>query len=476
MTRLYGPVSGTAAGAALANNDAANRCGPVEVGRLLDTNRFGGLAALVATFTTLTFVFDGFDIQAIAFSAPSLLVDWRIDRSALAPVLAAGLLGMGLGALALGTVGDRIGRRRALIISLVLVAIASLASAYTSRPGELAFCRLLTGIGLGGTLPNATALIAEFSPRAVRNLLVTVAVVGVPIGGMLGAAVAADIIPRFGWRSIFIAGAALPGLLAVAAVFLLPESPRYLTVRRERWPELADLLNRLTRSQHYRGDQQFHIQDSQQASGRTGVAVLFAREFRYDTLMVWIIFFTNVFAVYAIFNWLPTVLSAAGLQLATAIRGSLLFNLGGVFGALASAALMTPLGSRRVLSLFAVGAVASTFSLGLIPLSREIGVATLQLVMVISGACIIALQVGMYSVAAYVYPTVSRASGLGWALGVARIGGILSAFAGSALLALGNPTMSFFSGIAAVLVLTLLGVLLLKRQLPPAILDDQRSG
>jgi AAHS family 4-hydroxybenzoate transporter-like MFS transporter len=293
---------------------------------------------------------------------------------------------------------------------------------------------------------------------------------------MLGAAVAADIIPRFGWRSIFIAGAALPGLLAVAAVFLLPESPRYLTVRRERWPELADLLNRLTRSQHYRGDQQFHIQDSQQASGRTGVAVLFAREFRYDTLMVWTIFFTNVFAVYAIFNWLPTVLSAAGLQLATAIRGSLLFNLGGVFGALAAAALMTPLGSRRVLSLFAVGAVVSTFSLGLIPLSREIGVATLQLVMVISGACIIALQVGMYSVAAYVYPTVSRASGLGWALGVARIGGILSAFAGSALLALGNPTMSFFSGIAAVLVLTLLGVLLLKRQLPPAILDDQRSG
>jgi AAHS family 4-hydroxybenzoate transporter-like MFS transporter len=451
-------------------SDEGNRSDRVEVGQLLDTGRFAGLPALVAVFTTLTLVFDGFDIQAIAFAAPSLLAEWGLGRPTLAPVLAAGLLGMGLGGLALGPAGDRIGRRRALIASLVLVSLASLATSVASNPSELALCRLLTGVGLGGTLPNAAALIAEFTPLTVRSLAVTVTVVGVPIGGILGASVAAEIIPAFGWRAIFIVGGVLPGLLAVAAMFLLPESPRFLTVTRERWPELARVLNRLTRSQRYRGDAEFHIQESRLASGRTGVAVLFTREFRFDTLMVWMILFTNVFAVYAIFNWLPTVLSAAGFPLATALHGSLVFNLGGVFGALAGAALMSRFGSRPVLSMFAVGAVISTFSLGLILLTQETSVATLLLVMSISGACIIALQVGMYSVAAHVYPTVSRASGLGWALGIARLGGILSSFAGSALLAFGKGATTFFSGIAIVLMLTLLGIVLLKRQLPPTAL------
>lgn len=441
----------------------------IDVGQLLDTIRFTGLPVLVAVFTTLTLVFDGFDIQAIAFAAPALLSDWGIDRPTLAPILAAGLLGMGIGGLAIGAIGDYIGRRPALIASMALVAIASLMCAYASNPGELALWRLLTGIGLGGTLPNATALIAEFAPLKVRNLTVTITVVGVPIGGILGASVAAEVIPAFGWRSIFVAGAVLPALLTVAMLFWLPESARFLAVRKERWPELARLLNRLTASRRFHGREQFQIREPQQAVSRAGVAALFTREFRYDTVVVWIIFLTNVFAAYALFSWLPTVLSAAGLPLTTAIRGLLVFNVGGVFGALAGATLMSRFGSRRVLTIFAVAAIASTFTLGLIPLSDDRDVTRLLVTMAASGACIGALQVGMYSVAVYVYPTVCRASGLGWALGIARLGGIASSFAGSILLALGHGSTGFFTGLAAVLVLTLIGIVLLKRHMPPTL-------
>lgn len=447
------------------NNDT-DHDSRVEVGQLLDAGRWAGLPLLVATFTVLTFVFDGFDIQAIAFAAPALSTALGVDRTALAPVLAAGLLGMGIGGLGIGALGDYIGRRWALIGSLSLVALASLLTAFASSAGELALWRLLTGIGLGGTLPNATALIAEFAPVKVRTLLVSSTVVGVPVGGMLGALVASELIPQLGWRAIFVAGAILPAALVLAMLVLLPESPRYLTMKRHRWPQLAALLNRLARSNRFTGTEQFYIRESQPAASSVGVAVLFTPEFRRETVLVWFIFLTNVFSAYAIFNWLPTVLSHAGLPIATAIRGSFVFNLGGVVGALAAVAFIGRFGSRPVLVAVAFGGILSTLALGFIPLQSESGVASLMLVMIVAGACITTVQVAMYSVTAYIYPTPARASGLGWALGIARFGGILSSFAGSILLGIGEGTRSFFVGIAIVVLLTLVGVLLLRKHVP----------
>lgn len=443
----------------------------VDVGTLLDSNRFRGLPLLVAVFTTLTLVFDGFDIQSIAFAAPRLLTEWGIDRPALAPVLAAGLLGMALGGLVLGALGDYVGRRRALLMSVALVAVGSWLSTYATSSGELGLYRLVTGIGLGGTLPNATALIAEFAPLAVRNLVITVTVVGVPIGGMIGASVAGEIIPAHGWRSIFAVGAILPGLLTVAMLLWLPESPRFMAARKERWPQLAVLLNRVTRSNAYSGDGPFYVREH--VAARVGVAALFTRQFRYDTLVVWLIFTTNVFAAYAIFGWLPTVLSSAGLPLATAIHGSLTYNLGGVLGSLAGAVTMNRFGSRPVLLVFGLGAVTSTFAATFLQLSEPGGVPLLLAVLAAAGVCINGMQVGMYSVAAYIYPTTCRASALGWALGIARFGGILSSFAGSILLGFGGGAARFFGGIAAVLLLTLLGVAILRAHMPrPAPLPD----
>jgi AAHS family 4-hydroxybenzoate transporter-like MFS transporter len=433
----------------------------VEVGPLLDNGRFVGLPLLVSIFTTLTFVFDGFDIQAIAFAAPKLLTEWGIDKAALAPVLAAGLIGMAIGASCLGALGDYLGRKRALIASLSLVAIGCWLSAHASGLDELAIFRLLTGIGLGGCLPNAAALIVEFAPLHVRNVVMSITVVGVPIGGLLGAWLAGALIPAFGWRSIFMVGAILPAILVVTMIFGLAESARFLAVSPARWPQLAQLLNRLTKSSRYRPEGPYHI--AEKASGKVGVAALFAPEFRHDTALVWLIFFTNVFAVYAFFGWLPVVISSTGLPLSAALHGALVFNLGGVVGSIVSSALLNRAGSRGILTILGIIAIASTFAAAQLHVSSS-SVGLLLAVLGIAGFGINGLQVIMYSVTSHIYPTPCRSSGLGWALGTARLGGILSSYGGSLLLANGSAT--FFGGISGTLVLTLLGILLLRGHMP----------
>ncbi len=444
----------------------------VAVDTVLDEAPFARVTLRVTVLCTLALILDGFDILAISFVAPALTADWGVARSSLGPVLAAALLGMAFGALAIGPVGDRWGRKTALLLSVTLFSSASLLSATANDLTTLAIYRFITGLGLGGALPNATALMAEFTPIRWRNLAVSFAIVGVPIGGMLGAKAAAWLIPTLGWRAIFVIGAVIPALLVAAMWAWLPESPRFLAGRTGRAGELARLLNRVLGTQRYAPGDRFVVRHAELGQGRTRVGEIFAPGFRYDTLVLWLIFLSNVFAVYAFFNWLPTVLSAVGLPIVTAIDGSFMFNLGGVVGALAGAVLMSRIGSRPVLAALALGAILSTFAIAQSPIlsagsaSTATGVQQLMWLMTAAGACISGLQVGMYSVAAHVYPTACRSTGVGWSLGIARFGGILSSFGGAVLFARGLGAEEFFTSIAGVLVVTLAAVLALRHHMP----------
>ena len=177
------------------------------------------------------------------------------------PVLAAGLVGMAAGSLLLGPLGDRIGRRSAMAGSLLIVAAGSLVSAFASNPGELVLYRFITGVGIGGSIPSATALMMEFAPVRVRNLAVSITVVGVPIGGVFGAEVAARLLPTFGWEAVFVAGAILPAALGVAIWFLMPESPKFLARRPARSVELAGMLNRLVGEARFNANDRFVIEE-----------------------------------------------------------------------------------------------------------------------------------------------------------------------------------------------------------------------
>jgi AAHS family 4-hydroxybenzoate transporter-like MFS transporter len=450
-----------------------NESAEVDVVQVMDHAPFRGLPLLVSILTLFAMVFDGFDIQVVAFAAPKLLEEWGLTRPGLVPILAAGLVGMAVGAFLLGMVGDRYGRRIALIGSLIIVAVMSLGAAYSNGVSELAAWRFATGIGLGGVVPNCTAMMIEFAPLSVRAVIVALTVVGVPIGGLLGSEVARLVLPLFGWRGVFVIGAILPAALVAVLLFALPESPRFLAARRARAADLARLLNRVSQSSKFTPDQRFTVLEAAPSGAKQGLATLFGPELRRDTLLIWLIFVTNIFAVFAFFNWLPVVLSSVGLPLDIALRGASMFNVGGVVASLLLAMVMARIGSRATLIGVGIGAVLTTLAIGFVPVSAASagapasGVGLVLALIALAGGFILAMQVCMYSVAAHAYPTTSRSTGVGWASSFARFGGILSTFAGSILLAMGQGMRPFFVGVALVLVLTLLGVILLRRHMPP---------
>jgi AAHS family 4-hydroxybenzoate transporter-like MFS transporter len=375
-------------------------------------------------------ILDGFDIQAAGFAAPALIDDLHVTRAALGPALAASLVGMAVGAAGIGALGDRWGRRRTLLLSTALFGIATLLAATARSVATLAVWRFITGIGLGGALTTATALVAEFSPDRFRAQAIGAIQMGVPIGGMIGAALAAELIPLYGWRSVFVVGGALPVLAAAVMYFVLPESPSFLAAR------------------------------TLSATGRSGVRALFTPELRWDTAIVSLAFLTNMYAVYAFFSWAPLVLTSLGFELATAVRGALVFNLAGIVGVIAISLLIARFGSRRPLGVFAfVSAAALAWLAGFAH-----GLPSLMGGIAVAGAAISAVQVGMYTLAAHVFPTECRTSGVGWVLGTGRVGGIASSLGGGLLLTLTGAS-GFFGCIAAVLLFTLASVLAVRRQI-----------
>jgi len=440
----------------------------VDVDAVLDGGALRGLPLLVSICTATVLILDGLDVQVIAFAAPALLKEFGIERAALGPVLSASLIGMAIGAFGLGAIGDRRGRRPTVLAGAFLFAVATLLAATSSTLDQLVTWRFITGIGLGGVLPNATALMAEYAPPRWRSQLVAATIVGVPVGGMIGAEIAGAVIPTQGWRAMFVIGGVLP-LIAVAIMyFVLPESPRFLAARGNRHRDLAALLNR------YRGRGEFTESDEfvlRSAAPVRGLAAIFRPEFARDSAALWLIFLTNLFSVYAFFSWTPTILTSLGLDLSTGLRGSFWFNFAGVVGTVVSSWLISNRGSRvplvaqGVLGVAALLWLASIVKGGGAP-GAEISIVSLMWGFALAGIAITALQVGAYTVAAYVYPTECRSSGVGWAAGVGRLGGILSAFS-SGLLLTRFGGAGFFAAIAIVIAVTLTGVLLIRRHIPP---------
>ena len=431
----------------------------VDVDRVLESGKLRGPALVVVLCATSTLILDGFDIQAVGFAAPALVDELHIARAALGPALAASLVGMAAGAASIGALGDRWGRRNTLLLSTALFGIATLLAATAASVGALALWRFLTGIGLGGALTTATALIAEFSPRRFRSQAIGATQVGVPLGGMIGAALAAELIPIYGWRSVFVVGGVLPVLSAAVMYFILPESPRFLARNPRNAPLLARLLAKIDPRARYAPTDIF-VQGGEVSTGRSGVRALFTRQLGWDTAIVSLAFLTNMYAVYAFVSWGTLVLTSLGLELATAVKGVLVFNVAGIVGVVMVSSLIARFGSRGPLALFAIVAAASLAWLawlaeGLLPLMGGIAVA---------GAAICAVMAGMYTLAAHVFPTECRTSGVGWVLGAGRIGGITSALGGGLLLTLSGAN-GFFGCIAAVLLFTFASVLAVRRQI-----------
>lgn len=435
---------------------------PVDMGDLLDRGHWSGLQKGVAVMAALAVLLDGFDNQLIGFAIPTLIKEWHLTRGDFTPVVASGLIGMAVGSVFGGAIGDRIGRRTAVLGCLALLGAATCLIGFADHLAILGCLRFLAGLGVGGALPAATTTAAEFTPVRHRTMAVTATITCVPLGGMLAGLVAGQLLPTLGWRSLFWIGGLLPIGLSLVLLFLLPESPRFLARRPERWPELATLLNRMGRRTAPGGT--FTDLAEQRVETRASVGALFEAGRARETLALWGSFFLCLLAVYSAFSWLPTMLAAQGLDVAAASSGLTAYNFGGVIGALALAAVITRFGSRWPQVICALGATGSALALEWAGLGN-------QTVMVfwlgLHGLFVNAVQSTLYAVAAFTYPTNVRATGTASALAFGRLGAVLSAFVGAAVISAAGPN-SYLNVLAAAMLGTALFLLALRRPIPPA--------
>jgi MFS transporter, AAHS family, 4-hydroxybenzoate transporter len=417
---------------------------PLDVGALIDGGGSGRYQKLLIALVAVTIVFDGVDIQLLGLAIPSMMRDWSVPRSAFAGVLAAGMFGMMIGGAVAGLVGDRWGRKVALLGSVTTFGVLTVAAAAADGPVTLGVLRFLAGLGLGGAMPNAAALAAEFVPRRHRPFAVTVAIVCVPLGGMVAAAGAEGVLPAWGWRTLFVMGGVAPLVVAGFLAAALPESPRFLARHPARWPELARLLERF--GHPMTASAQF-ADASERAVGSVSLAALFQPAFRRDTLALWSAFFFCMLGVYTAFNWVPSMLAGAGLA-AYATRGILAFNLGGVLGAITGALVIARRGSKPTMLVLSGGAAASALGMAALPIVAGAAPLPIIAMLALTGCLINAVQTTMYALGAHVYPTSVRATGVGTAVAVGRAGGVLSTYAGEWALASGGSA-TFFGLIAA---------------------------
>lgn len=433
----------------------------VDIGGILDYGPFTPMQRVVVMLAAFAIVMDGFDGQLIGFAIPALIQEWGITRTAFAPAVAAGLVGMAVGSASAGLVADRIGRRLVLVASVFLFGAATCAIGFAPDVATLAVLRFVAGLGIGGALPSASTMTAEFTPVRRRTLAVTATIVCYPLGGMLAGLFATAILPLFGWRGLFWIGGALPVAYSLLLLATLPESPRYLARQQGRWAELRSLLARMARPT--RPGAVFVDAVEQATEQRAGFASLFERDRVRDTLAIWAGFFMVMLATYSAFSWLPTMLAAEGLPMTLASSGLTAYNLGGVLGALGCALAITRFGSRRALIVCCLGAASSAFVLKGMDIAHN--TTGLMVGLGLHGLFVNAVQAPMYALCAYVYPTIVRATGTASALSFGRLGAILSSFAGAAVITAGGAS-AYLSLLGFAMVFALVALAIVKHHIP----------
>lgn len=431
----------------------------VDAAQLLDNGRWTTYQKLLIFATALTIVLDGVDNQLLPNAVPTLIQEWGRPRREFTDALAIGPFGMLLGALFGGIVGDRWGRRPALLGSALIFGVFTAALAFVNSIEALAALRFLAGLGLGGAMPNAATLASEYVPARNRPLAVTLTIVSIPLGGALAGELAAMVIPTLGWRVLFAAAGLISISVAALLWWVLPESPSFMARHRASWPQLIRVLRR---AGHEIPDHAVFVareQKRQTTSG--GFSRLFARDLARDTVGVWVAFFFGLMTYYVVVLLLPALLTApdVGFSQPTASRALAMWNYGGVLAAILGAVAIQRVGSRVAMLSMAAAAVICGSVLAFVPLEPS-RTTTLLFVILLAGAFVNGVQTTMYALVANIYPTEIRSTGVGTAVAIGRIGNVLAAYAGSMALDLGGPTGYFltWSGFMLVVMVALASI------------------
>ncbi len=407
--------------------------------------------AAIATGVCLNML-DGFDILAMSFAASFVKADFHLDGTHLGYLFSAGLVGMGLGSLVLGPVADRRGRRPVVLFSVALAGAGMLGSAATHGFWGMLFTRAATGFGIGGAIACVAVVVAEFSSNRHRSAALAAFSTGYPVGATVGGLLTKYAIGLYGWQSAFVIGGVMTLLLLPVAWFRLPESIDFLTNRQP-----ADALaraNRLLAAMHLPA---LTGLDTARADGRQPAFAEVRRILTPTTGFAWVMFFFTMAAFYFVLSWTPRLLTEAGLSAQQGLTGGVVLNFGGIVGCGGFALAAAFLAARRLMIGSLLGSIATIALFGLVldDLSLALGTA------VFLGTIANAAMSGLYAIGPQLYPAEVRATGMGWAIGMGRLGAILAPMLSGALLDVGwVPRQLYFlyAGCFAVALIALLQI------------------
>ena len=400
----------------------------------LENQRIGALQIRVVAICSLIQICDGYDVGSIGWAVPSLTHAWNLPPSAFALAFLWSNLGVMAGALSSGPIGDRFGRKPLLLASIAIFGLASLLSAFAGSLGVLSLLRFFTGLGIAGAFSGTTALTGDYTPQRLRATMIMVTFTGAPVGGFVGGQVVAALLLHYAWPVIFILGGVFPLVLLLIMGLWLPESPRFLVARADLRPRDRTLLARLGITP---GRAEQHGAD---IARENPVKMLFGKGYALQTVLLWVIFFCSLLNLYLFVFWLPEVLHLTGMTPPEAVFATSLHALGGIVAVLYLGYLIDRVGPERSLALhYGVGAVFVAL-IALVAMPYTILLAAIFF----SGLTSIGSQTGANATCGALYPARMRTTGIGWALGIGRLGGIAAAPLGGFLLARGLPPKEIF--------------------------------
>ncbi len=407
----------------------------IDVGALLEGNPLSWFHWVIFLNTCLVMFIEGYDMQVTSYAAPAIIKAWHLNKAYFGPVFGFGLLGNLLGGTVLGHLGDRFGRKRVIVGGMLLFGAFTLVAAYaTSLPGLIAF-RFIAGLGIGASIPAAIALAVEYAPAHRKATTISLLFLGYTIGGTLGGFVAAHLIPLFGWPVVFQVGGIGPILLAVMVAFTLPESIRYLALKGDRAEQARAILHRLKPGLSLQDLPDISI--AEEAHHGFPVKHLFTEGRAAMTLLLWVAFASSLLGHYFLTSWLPTILAGAAIPLTYAIISGALLQGGGGIGGL----LLCWLSDKKGILFIAV---AFSLAAPLIVLFPNVRGDLLLALSFFVGFFLVGGQIGLNAIAGTMYPTDIRSTGVGWALGIGRVGSILGPVLGGILISHHVPLQSVF--------------------------------
>ena len=411
------------------------------ISEIIDNAKISPYQILILSLCFLIVLLDGFDTAVIGYIAPALREEWSLLPAQLSPAFGAGLLGLLIGSLIFGPVADAIGRKRVLLVSILIFGGGTLASAYTHSIESLTLLRLITGIGLGGAMPTCITLSSEYSPARRRMIMVTLSWSGFTAGLALGGLLAGQIIPEFGWRGVLMLGGIVPLLLLPLLAWQMPESVRFMTSSPKHADRLRLVVERIT-GKSWAGVA--IIDEERPTQVRSPISHLFIEGRAVRTLLLWLAFFCSLFVFYQLTSWLPSILKDAGYDIVHASRIGAMVPLGGTLGAILMALLMDRVGPYRVLALSYLGAAMVVGATGYLMGD----VYTLAATVFLIGFGVAGAQNGLNLVSATIYPTAARVTGVSWAMASGRFGSIVGSMLGAWMIAAAGSSEVFFIWLA----------------------------